>query len=347
MLEDAWLAVLVLFFALPTILVGLRIYYDANRYLRSGYLASSVISLVFAIAAYLFFALACAMVFYRSQKRVLWMDRPAQTVVGGMHALGQPLREATIVHSYIVPTGLWLCKGSFVAMYFNLKRHLNEKTKRLLYGTVAYLILTFLVLILTHALWCDRVFGKQWALTATTYCTPFASSLTIGLYAFCNITSDILVLTIPLVILHYITVLPRERYAIVFLLVLGVGTIATTATCCALHITYRHELVVYYNYIQVAELLACIELSVGMMAASLPSLKALLYRKRERVRRKVQGSVGESKHGHSSQREEEDEEEELERLEDQGRLVIMRHVSYDVEVESIELPPAAVAKTSV
>lgn len=37
-------------------------------------------------------------------------------VPGSMEALHQPLHEATIVHSYIVPTGLWLCKASFVAM---------------------------------------------------------------------------------------------------------------------------------------------------------------------------------------------------------------------------------------
>jgi hypothetical protein len=246
---------------------------------------------------------------------------------------------------------------------FNLKRHLNATTKRLLYGTVIYLIVSFLVLVLTHALWCGRAFGKQWygfltppivpsgnltirrASTSTSYCTPFASTLSISIYAFCNITSDILVLTIPLVILHYITVLPREKYAIIFLLVLGLGTIATTATCCGLHITYRNHLVVYYSYIQLAELLACIELSVAMTAVSLPSLRAVLYRKREAHKRRVKssmGTAGESKRSASTQENEtadfgDTNWEGLE--EDEGRLVIMRRMSYDVE--SIELRPAA------
>lgn len=123
MTEDAWLAVLILFFLLPTILLSLRIYFDTSRYLRSGYLASSVISLMFAITCYLFFAIACGMTFYRSRRRVLYMDRvPDPDVATGrrrvppLRALGQPLKEATILHSYIVPTGLWLCKASFVAM---------------------------------------------------------------------------------------------------------------------------------------------------------------------------------------------------------------------------------------
>lgn len=92
-------------------------------------------------------------------------------------------------------------------------------------------------------------------------------------------------------ILHYLTVLPRERYAIIFLLFLGLGTIVTTATCCALHITYRHELVVYYSFVQLAELLACVELSVALTAVSLPSLRAVLYRKQERRRRHEQGKL--------------------------------------------------------
>lgn len=120
MTEDAWLATLILFFIAPTILLSLRIYYDTSRYLRAGYMASSLISLLFAIGSYLFFATACGMTLWRSRRRVMFMDRVDATQGKGqvppMQALGKPLSEATILHSYIVPTGLWLCKASFVAM---------------------------------------------------------------------------------------------------------------------------------------------------------------------------------------------------------------------------------------
>lgn len=183
------------------------------------------------------------------------------------------------------------------------------------------------------------------ATTSTDYCTPFSSALAIGIYTFCNVTSDILVMAIPLVILHYITKLPRERYAIFFLLFLGLGTIATTATCCALHITYRKQLMVYYSYVQLAELLACIELSVALMAVSLPSLKGVLYRRSERRQSKMSSSTGttqttqttgkESKRSGSEMRGEVAEEEEAWEEDDERRLVIMRRVSY--EVQSMEL----------
>jgi len=368
MTEDSWLAVLLLFFLMPTILLSLRIYFDTSRYLRNGYLASSVISLMFAIACYFFFAIGCGMTFYRSRRRLQFMDRVPNPdlarggegrMIAPMQALGQPLREATILHSYIVPTGLWLCKASFVAMYFNLKRHLNPTIKKLLYATIAYLAVSYLALILTHALWCGRIFGKQWAHTSQSHCTPFTQTLSISIYAVMNISSDILVLAIPLVIFHYISLPPREKYAIFFLLFLGTATIATTATCCALHITYRSELLMYYSFIQLAELLACIELSVAVCAVSLPSLKAVLYRKRERRRMR-----GESKRStihtattattstspDNSERntmeqehrapEEDAWEEEYERAngEDDGRLVIMRRVSYEVASSPVDTP---------
>lgn len=151
---------------------------------------------------------------------------------------------------------------------------------------------------------------------------------------------------------------------------LGLGTIVTTATCCALHITYRHELVVYYSFVQLAELLACVELSVALTAVSLPSLRAVLYRKQERRRRHEQGKLSAgtgagtrgSKGGHTSRGTDTDlhchgDNEDsssaengihmgaavggrvglLRGEEDESRLVASRRMSNDVE--SVGSPP--------
>lgn len=147
-------------------------------------------------------------------------------------------------------------------------------------------------------------------------------------------------MAIPLVILHYITKLPRERYAIFFLVFLGLGTVATAATCCALHILYRHELVVSYGYVQLAELLAIVELSVGLSAVSLPSLKAVLYRREEHRRSKSSASTRERRSDAGSKASTATRETVTSdggwEDEDERRLVIMRRLSY--EVASVELP---------
>lgn len=120
MTEDAWLPVLILFFVAPTILMIFRVYIDIARYIRSGYLTSSVVSLAFAVGSYVFFAAACSMVFWRNNRRFPGMEVADTTLGKGpipqMEALAVPVHEATVMHSYLIPAGLWLCKASFVAM---------------------------------------------------------------------------------------------------------------------------------------------------------------------------------------------------------------------------------------
>ena len=146
-------------------------------------------------------------------------------------------------------------------------------------------------------------------------------------------------------ILRGLTIVPRERVAIVFLMFLGLGTIATTATCCALHIVYRRELVIDYNRVKTAELLACVELGVGISAVSLPSLRALLWRGREQRRKKsVAGEADGSKRTTPVQEWEREMAEE-----DEGRLVrredleIIRGLS--VERASLSTDPGVVRET--
>ena len=159
---------------------------------------------------------------------------------------------------------------------------------------------------------------------------PFTTAAAIAIYAACNISSDVLVLAVPLVVLRSITKRPRERYGVFFLVFLGAGTIATTAACCALHIAYRRDLVVNYAVVQLAELLALIELAVALAAVSLPSLKAVLYRRDERRRSRTSSAARWSKPAPDSAASADDDEQ---------RLVIMRRLSYGVE--SVELPERA------
>jgi hypothetical protein len=191
------------------------------------------------------------------------------------------------------------------------------------------------------------------------YCLSFTSVGSISIYAAMNVSSDLLIMAMPLLMIRQIQVRSRERWAIMFLLFLGTAMVVTTLTCCALHITYRQHLVVYYTFVQTAELLAIVEASVAVSAVSLPSLRAVLYRRREEQRRKSaatyshsgSGGTGLSSYRNAAQRQAKlggsvamhsvvgketvDEEavenpfgDEIDR--DTNQLVIMRRMSYDV-----------------
>lgn len=162
-----------IFTIIPSLLMIARIYFDTKRFRKHGYLSSSLISLGSAIGAWIMLLVAIGMVLYRSDKRIGTMRRKEDPLnIPDIESLGTPLTEATIMHSYVVPTGLWLCKASFIAMCksnlpfaravadldtdFNLKRHCSKGIKILLHIVLMYVILSYVVLVLTHALWCGQ-----------------------------------------------------------------------------------------------------------------------------------------------------------------------------------------------
>jgi hypothetical protein len=109
--------ILSIFTIIPSLLMIARIYFDTKRFSKHGYLASSMISLGSAIGAWIMMLIAIGMVFYRSERRIGSMTRKEDVVnIPDIESLGTPLTEATIMHSYVVPTCLWLCKASFIAM---------------------------------------------------------------------------------------------------------------------------------------------------------------------------------------------------------------------------------------
>jgi len=318
--DDANIAVLAAFFAISTAFTIARFYFDVTRYRKNGFLASSAASSVCAFLAWVLFAIACSMAFWTSRRRIT-------------------LREATLMFCFILPTGLWMVKASFIAMYFSSKRHLSPLLRRALYFVIAYLIASYAVTIIVQAMWCGA-WGKQWDISPQNYCTPFVSVTAISLHSVMNVTSDLLVMALPLILIHQSKVQKRDKWGIGFLILLGGATVATTLVCCSLHAMYRRDMVRYTGTIRMVELLTCVELSIAVTTACLPSLRAVAYRHRESVQKKIVSrsilSTWETRHSIGPVQTPQ-EEEELE--EDQSKLVIMRRLSFDVESRITESEP--------
>jgi hypothetical protein len=240
---------------------------------------------------------------------------------------------------FILPTGLWMVKASFIAMYFSSKRHLSPLLRWVLYFVIAYLIASYAVTIIAQAMWCGA-WGKQWDISPQNYCTPFVSATAISLHIVMNVTSDLLVMAIPLILIHQTKVQKRDKWGIGFLILLGGATVATALVCCSLHAMYRKDMVRHSGTIRMVELLTCIELSIAVTTACLPSLRAVAYRRRESVQKKIVSrsilSTWETRRSMGPVQTLQ-EEEELE--EDQSKLVIMRRLSFDVESRITESEP--------
>lgn len=121
LVPSLWVALLSFFTVIPSALMIARLCMDFKQVRKRGYTHHIVVGTVCAGIAWICLLVASGMAFWRNERRDMLMGRHAEKSNRGgrlpeMEALGRPLIEATILHSYVVPTGLWLVKGSFVAM---------------------------------------------------------------------------------------------------------------------------------------------------------------------------------------------------------------------------------------
>ncbi|TGZ79652.1 hypothetical protein EX30DRAFT_396988 [Ascodesmis nigricans] len=281
MSPEEWLATMTLFTAVPSIFIFLRLTVDVWQLRNRGYARHAVVGAICAAGAWISLVVAVGMVHWRNQRAEVDDTKHTDGVGDGKRdiypGVGKTMMmEAMVLHSLVVPTGLWLVKGSFVAMYYKISRHLSRPLLFLLHSNIFYLIATYLVHIITHSLWCNTF------ITSNPQCSPFASTFPIGFYAFLNITSDLLVMITPILLLRRISVSKRAVRGMVFLGFLGLGMVATAATCCYFHLILKGVFANNWQYVRMAELLAIIELGVGLMAVALPSIRAANSERRKR-----------------------------------------------------------------
>ncbi|PWW80312.1 hypothetical protein C7212DRAFT_342010 [Tuber magnatum] len=119
-------------------------------------------------------------------------------------------------------TGVWLVKGSFLALYFDIFRSLQPRIKRMLQLTTAYTVLSWFANFLLPLLYC-RPLSLVWSIEH--HCTSFRSSFGTTFPMVTNVTTDLLIMAIPILVLRTLNLRKSEMVAIAFLLSLGCLTI--------------------------------------------------------------------------------------------------------------------------
>ncbi|KAI5781188.1 hypothetical protein EDC01DRAFT_245819 [Geopyxis carbonaria] len=99
---------------------------------------------------------------------------------------------------------LWLIKGAFLAMYFDVlpwNSMDNKKLKAAMYGATAYCILTFIAEELAHLLKC-RPISESWAPQSKICTKPYLSQDLIIITYATDVTTDLFILLMPLMIIR-------------------------------------------------------------------------------------------------------------------------------------------------
>ncbi|RPB05391.1 hypothetical protein L873DRAFT_1797730 [Choiromyces venosus 120613-1] len=250
-------------------------------------------------------------------------------------ALGMP-RETLIrifkfqlaeVEMYL--TGVWLVKGSFLALYFDIFRSLPPGIRKMLQFTTIYTMLTWFTNFLLPLVYC-RPLSLVWSIEH--HCTSFRSKLGTTFPMVTNVTTDLLIMIIPILVLRTLNLRKSEMLAIAFLLSLGCLTIIASLLRYA-YVTKRNALGKSGspNLVTQAQIWSYAEGCIATFAACLPAGRVLLARRK--LRNTSGGSSSGRGHSGFSSKMNRIRKERLPGNNDSGEhgLVVFKTTSFGVE----------------
>ena len=124
--------------------------------------------------------------------------------------------------------GIWGVKAAFLAGYWRLRGTLHRPIRLLLYTTAVYTIVTFLANILLHTFSC-RPISLNWTGGTERRCFSFAILPNLTVLLVTNISTDLLILLIPLLIIRTFMLRKHETYSLAFVFVVGITSIVAMA----------------------------------------------------------------------------------------------------------------------
>ncbi|RPA73120.1 hypothetical protein BJ508DRAFT_314113 [Ascobolus immersus RN42] len=210
-------------------------------------------------------------------------DNPEQSVSSAfdvpLSTLESNLKQNLFI-KIIYITLLWLCKSAFIAFYYDLHAYLSIPLRRALYATTFYTLLTYIASLAIILGWC-RPFSTHWARGAQN-CTPFHSETAVSLTSALNVSTDLLIMALPVCLLKRRKRLhTREKYSMLFIFSLGILTVSAAIARWSLILTFisKPENTLFAGVqIEAYELIAQLECLVAFIATCLPSLRVLLFR---------------------------------------------------------------------
>lgn len=176
---------------------------------------------------------------------------------------------------------MWSVKASLMALYYDISSHVTNRLKMLMHVTSVLLFVTILAVISVSLGWC-RPISTNWSL-GPDMCTSQAHVFPVAFTSTLHIITDILVLSIPLLILRTLRLQRAQIVAIYF--IFGVGFLAFAVTLVSLGLQIQvvgvhHESSSYFQEIEIkgerVYLAGVGECSIAMVGANLPSLRVFL-----------------------------------------------------------------------
>ncbi|PWW79874.1 hypothetical protein C7212DRAFT_349542 [Tuber magnatum] len=172
---------------------------------------------------------------------------------------------------------VWLLKAAFLGYYWSLRDSLRKRIKVLLYSVSVYCLVTYIGVLSFQLSYC-RPLATNWSI-GSDRCIPTLTVPGMILQQWTNITSDIMVLVVPLFTISSLNLGRRDLYALA--IVVAIGTLSIAAS--VVRFTQVYYVVMHAdNSIEAIRrtlVWAVIEKLFAFTAFCLPCLR-VFYRKR-------------------------------------------------------------------
>jgi len=113
---------------------------------------------------------------------------------------------------------LWLTKGAFLALYMDVIQAVPTRLRWFIWLSSIYTVLTYIVVILVSLLWCLPV-STEWDVSneLANLCTAWGERDPIVIIYVLNITTDLLIIMIPIELVRQLPAYRRHKWGILFL----------------------------------------------------------------------------------------------------------------------------------
>ncbi|KAI5795096.1 hypothetical protein EDC01DRAFT_71245 [Geopyxis carbonaria] len=175
---------------------------------------------------------------------------------------------------------LWLLKAAFLAIYFELSYYLTKKLRHILIGIAVYCAVTFIVVMLSAILWHGRPFEALQQLSQFCHESDFkycGYGDTLLIYFVCHISSDLMLMAFPLILLKKLKLCRREHWAMIVIVCFA----SLSIIIAMIRFAVLNKTMAQPEFGLHAHMWACVEEAVCVIASCLPAFRVFVRSQHE------------------------------------------------------------------
>lgn len=205
------------------------------------------------------------------------------------------MKQLAYICQHMAWISLFFVKASFLAFYWNIVTYTQRRIRIVLILAAVWTAISFLVILFTWLFYCGTP-SASWAPAPLT-CDPIVQVTPQAIATAFNLSSDLLIMAVPIMLLNALVLSKRENTALCF--VFGIGAISIIASGAkGITIFVATENFKVQSSGQLITNLSALEFGAALLAASLPTLRILVFRRDETsIRKRKQFEHGQGSSG--------------------------------------------------